>query len=222
MSPVSTSIFPTGGRQPPQHRARPRRDRLRRHQLRDSQAVFPSEGEPRYSGINMWRGVTRWKPMLSGASMVAGGLAVARQDGDLSDPSGLRRGRAAASSTGWPKSRQRPIASATGPGPVRSRISSAVRRLAFRLARCAGVHPCADSVLEFPMVDQDPLPRWSFGRGDLARRRRAPDGAARLQWRRPGDPGRARAGLGVARQRRSRCRARAYEKQRLELPHASF
>src|SRR5712671_6313166 len=28
---------------------------------------FPSEGEPRYSGVNMWRGVTRWKPILSGA-----------------------------------------------------------------------------------------------------------------------------------------------------------
>src|SRR5205085_11953867 len=23
---------------------------------------FPDEGEPRYSGVNMWRGVTRWKP----------------------------------------------------------------------------------------------------------------------------------------------------------------
>ena len=34
---------------------------------------FPGEGEPRYSGINMWRGVTRWKPILSGASMVRAG-----------------------------------------------------------------------------------------------------------------------------------------------------
>src|SRR5581483_4675409 len=34
---------------------------------------FPDEGEPRYSGVNMWRGVTRWKPMLSGASMVRAG-----------------------------------------------------------------------------------------------------------------------------------------------------
>src|SRR4029450_12270396 len=34
---------------------------------------FPDEGEPRYSGVNMWRGVTRWKPMLSGASMVGAG-----------------------------------------------------------------------------------------------------------------------------------------------------
>src|SRR3954471_4265238 len=34
---------------------------------------YPGEGEPRYSGVNMWRGVTRWKPMLSGASMVRAG-----------------------------------------------------------------------------------------------------------------------------------------------------
>src|SRR3979490_1613895 len=34
---------------------------------------FPDEGEPRYSGVNMWRGVTRWQPMLSGASMVRAG-----------------------------------------------------------------------------------------------------------------------------------------------------
>src|ERR1700742_360528 len=34
---------------------------------------FPDEGEPRYSGVNMWRGVTRCKPMLSGASMVRAG-----------------------------------------------------------------------------------------------------------------------------------------------------
>ena len=34
---------------------------------------FPGEGEPRYSGVNMWRGVTRWKPILSGASMVRAG-----------------------------------------------------------------------------------------------------------------------------------------------------
>src|SRR4030088_1092267 len=34
---------------------------------------FPGEGEPRYSGVNMWRGVTRWKPMLSGARMVRAG-----------------------------------------------------------------------------------------------------------------------------------------------------
>ena len=35
--------------------------------------LHPEEGEPLYSGINMWRGVTRWKPILSGASMIRAG-----------------------------------------------------------------------------------------------------------------------------------------------------
>src|SRR5215207_3148432 len=32
--------------------------------------LYPDEGPPKYSGINMWRGVTRWKPILTGASMI--------------------------------------------------------------------------------------------------------------------------------------------------------
>ena len=41
--------------------------------------LYPDEGEPRYSGCNMWRGVTRWPRFLSGASMVrAGWLATGK------------------------------------------------------------------------------------------------------------------------------------------------
>ncbi len=32
--------------------------------------LYPDEGPPKYSGINMWRGITRWKPFLTGASMI--------------------------------------------------------------------------------------------------------------------------------------------------------
>ena len=35
--------------------------------------LFPGEGPPAYQGINMWRGVTRMKPFLSGASMAVAG-----------------------------------------------------------------------------------------------------------------------------------------------------
>jgi len=35
--------------------------------------LHPREGEPHYSGVNMWRGVTAWAPFLSGASMVRAG-----------------------------------------------------------------------------------------------------------------------------------------------------
>ncbi len=41
--------------------------------------LYPDEGPPRYSGVNMWRGVTAHKPFLSGASMVrAGWLSVGK------------------------------------------------------------------------------------------------------------------------------------------------
>ncbi|HCN70559.1 MAG TPA: flavin-dependent oxidoreductase, partial [Pusillimonas sp.] len=41
--------------------------------------LYPNEGTPRYSGVNMWRGTTHMKPYLSGASMVrAGWLSVGK------------------------------------------------------------------------------------------------------------------------------------------------
>ena len=46
----------------------------------------------------------------------------------------------------------------------------------------------ADVVLKFPMVDQDPLPRWTLRPPDAARRCRAPDVSARRQRRRAVDP----------------------------------
>jgi len=59
----------------------------------------------------------------------------------------------------------------------------------------------ADAILEYPMVDQDPLPRWSFGRltllGDaahpattqvvLANRKARPDAILQEVYRRTGD-----------------------------------
>ena len=32
--------------------------------------LYPDEGPPHYTGVTMWRGVTVWRPHLSGASMV--------------------------------------------------------------------------------------------------------------------------------------------------------
>ena len=31
--------------------------------------LFPDEGDPKYTGYNMWRGVAPWTPFLTGASM---------------------------------------------------------------------------------------------------------------------------------------------------------
>ena len=55
---------------------------------------YPSEGAPHFGGINMWRGVTRRKPFLSGASVTRIGT-VAR--GKMVMISGRRTPRAASS-----------------------------------------------------------------------------------------------------------------------------
>jgi len=133
--------------------------------------LFPDEGEPRYSGVNMWRGVTRWKPMLSGASMVRAGwlshgkmviypIRAAGHDGlqlinwvaEIETPNYRKRD--------W--NREGALADFIGP----------FADWHFDWLDVPAFIRAADSVLEFPMVDQDPLPRWSFGRitllGDAA------------------------------------------------------
>ncbi len=133
--------------------------------------LFPDEGEPRYSGVNMWRGVTRWKPILSGASMVragwlshgkmviypirpagADGLQLVNWVAEIETPNYLKRD--------WNR---------------RGSIEDFIGAFAdwhFDWLDVPAFIRAADGVLEFPMVDQDPLPRWSFGRltllGDAA------------------------------------------------------
>jgi 2-polyprenyl-6-methoxyphenol hydroxylase-like FAD-dependent oxidoreductase len=127
---------------------------------------FPDEGEPRYSGVNMWRGVTRWKPMLSGASMVRAGwlshgkmviypIRAAGSDGlqlinwvaEIETPHYRRRD--------WNRA------------GARDDFIGAFADWHFDWLDVPAFIRAADSVLEFPMVDQDPLPRWSFGRATL-------------------------------------------------------
>src|SRR5262249_41632468 len=127
---------------------------------------FPDEGEPRYSGVNVWRGVTRWKPMLSGASMVRAGwlshgkmviypIRAADSDGlqlinwvaEIETPTYRKRD--------WNRA-----------GSLDDFIGAFADWHFDWLDVPAFIH-AADSVLEFPMVDQDPLPRWSFGRVTL-------------------------------------------------------
>ena len=96
---VSVHFSDGPGGAAPQHRARPRRDRLRRHQFGDPQAVFPGR---RRAALFRRQHVARRDAMEADAvrrQHGAGGMAVARQDGDLSDPPRRRR-RAAAHQLG--------------------------------------------------------------------------------------------------------------------------
>ena len=129
--------------------------------------LYPGEGEPRYSGVNMWRGVTRWQPVLSGATMTrAGWLKTGklvhypiRNDVDA-------QGRQLVNwlweietpaYKGWDWNR---------PASVEDFISDA-ESWRFDWLDVPAFFRAADTVLEYPMVDKDPLPGWSFGRVTL-------------------------------------------------------
>jgi 2-polyprenyl-6-methoxyphenol hydroxylase-like FAD-dependent oxidoreductase len=133
--------------------------------------LFPDEGEPRYSGINMWRGVTRWKPMLSGASMVRAGWL---SHGKMVIYPIRHAGEDGLQPINWVAEIEISVYRKRDwnrPGSIDDFIG-AFADWHFDWLDVPLFIRAADSVLEFPMVDQDPLPRWSFGRitllGDAA------------------------------------------------------
>ena len=127
----------------------------------------PDEGEPRYSGVNMWRGVTIGKPILSGASMVRAGwldrgkLVVYPIQNDV-DGNGNQL-------LNWLAEIETPH-HVTRDWNRRGHLDDFIDAYAdwhFDWLDVPAMMRAAESVLEYPMVDQDPLDRWSFGRVTL-------------------------------------------------------
>ena len=135
---------------------------------------YPDEGPPKWQGILMWRGVTVGKPFLGGNTMVQAGhhnqkfvcYPISRAHADRGEAlinwiCDLHMGDGALPSReDWNK-----------PG----RLEDFLPRFAdwnFGWLDVPEVIRNAHTILEFPMVDRDPLPRWSHGRitllGDAA------------------------------------------------------
>src|ERR1051325_2356685 len=129
--------------------------------------LHPSEGDPIYSGVNMWRGTTVWEPILTGASMIrAGWLTPAKivlypirdnVDG---------RGRQLVN---WVVEIETPTHLARD-WNRRGRLDDFLGPLEswhFDWLDVPALIRAAQQVFEFPMVDQDPLPFWTRGRVTL-------------------------------------------------------
>jgi len=129
--------------------------------------LHPDEGPPLYSGVNMWRGVSVWEPILTGASMIrAGWLANGkmviypiRNDVD-SQGRQLVNWVAELATTRY---KQRDW---SRPGDINDFIG-AFKDWHFDWLDVPALLGAAETILEFPMVDQDPLPWWTRGRVTL-------------------------------------------------------
>jgi 2-polyprenyl-6-methoxyphenol hydroxylase-like FAD-dependent oxidoreductase len=129
--------------------------------------LHPSEGDPLYSGVNMWRGTTVWPPILTGASMIrAGWLTPAKivvyPIRNNVDPAGRQL-------VNWVVEIETPEHT-TRDWNRRGRLEDFIGPLSdwhFDWLDVPAFIRAAEQVFEFPMIDQDPLPFWTRGRVTL-------------------------------------------------------
>ena len=129
--------------------------------------LYPDEGDPIYSGVNMWRGATWWPPFLTGASFVrAGWLESGKM---IIYPIRNRldaRGRQLISWVGEFYTPKHKLRDWNRAGDLDDFIH-VFEDWKFEWLDVPAMIRGAETILEYPMVDQEPLPRWSFGQVTL-------------------------------------------------------
>jgi 5-methylphenazine-1-carboxylate 1-monooxygenase len=130
---------------------------------------YPDEGPPKWQGILMWRGVTVGKPYLGGATMVQAGhhtqkfvcYPISRAHADRGEAlinwiCDLHMGDSATP----------PREDWNRPGSLEDFLPR-YKDWDFGWLDVPDVIRKAHAIYEFPMVDRDPLPRWSHERVTL-------------------------------------------------------
>lgn len=133
------------------------------------QKFYPAEGPPKWNGAVLWRAVSEAPPYLSGRSMIMAGHQDQKFVCYPIGPEEARRGRSLVnwiaelrfpSDTPWNREDW------NRPG----RITDFLPRFEswnFGWLDVPGLIRATEAVYEFPMVDRDPVARWSFDRVTL-------------------------------------------------------
>ncbi|MEQ6247498.1 flavin-dependent oxidoreductase [Sulfitobacter sp. HNIBRBA3233] len=131
--------------------------------------IAPDEGPPPWAGAILWRGTTQAKPFLSGASMALighEGLRFVVYPISHPDPeTGL-------ATINWICNLQTDPSKGFRKEDYSRRANlddflPAFEPIRFDWMDAPALIRAAEEVFEYPMVDRDPLPRWTFGRVTL-------------------------------------------------------
>ena len=128
--------------------------------------LYPHEGEPRFAQQILWRGAVEAEPFLDGKTMIVAGhfhqrivvYPIAR----------ATRGKLL---TNWicqmmvPD--QAPLTENWNRRVEKEKVLSAFARWRFAWLDLTALVEHSDDIYEFPLVDRDPVPAWSFGRVTL-------------------------------------------------------
>jgi 2-polyprenyl-6-methoxyphenol hydroxylase-like FAD-dependent oxidoreductase len=128
---------------------------------------YPQEGPLVFRGINLWRGVTRMQPFLTGRSIARVG---ARHRTLIIYPIRNNIDAAGNQLVNWVGEIEGDTAAPidwSKPGRPDDYYPP-YKDWSFDWLDVAAMVRNAEVVLSYPMVDRDPLPRWTFGRMTLA------------------------------------------------------
>ena len=130
--------------------------------------LFPDEGGPRYAGKLLWRATTEAAPFLTGRSMIMAGHAAQKFVAYPICPEVASSGRSLinwiaelAADTVMPERRD------WNRRGSKTDFAGAFAAWRFDWLDVPALIEGAAEVFEFPMIDRDPLQRWSFGRVTL-------------------------------------------------------
>lgn len=130
--------------------------------------LHPAEGEPNYTGYNMWRGVAPWPRILTGASLTrvgwltTGKMVIYPIRNAVNDRDDQLINWVFEIETDTYRSRR----DWTLPGRIED-VLAHVQDWRFDWLDVPAMLQASEVVLEYPMVDQDPLPWWTAGRVTL-------------------------------------------------------
>ena len=130
---------------------------------------YPDEGPPRYSGRMLWRATTERAPFLGGRSMVWAGHDSQKFVCYPISADAMRSGRA---QVNWIAELRVPMELTPSRTDWNRRVEKDVFRAPFQSWNFGWLNvpeliDQAEAVYEFPMVDRDPVPRWTHGRVTL-------------------------------------------------------
>jgi len=126
--------------------------------------LYPDEGPPRWNGAIMWRGVAEAPPLLDGRTMVMAGHA--RQKFVAYPIRAARDGRQAINFVAELRREGGGVLTEREDWSRPGRLDDflpAFERWRFDWLDVPALIRAAGETWVYPMIDRDPLPRWSFG-----------------------------------------------------------
>lgn len=127
-------------------------------------ALYPDEGAAQANGVVMWRGTSRVPPFLDGTTMIVSGDDTRRI---VLYP--IRRTDSGDVMVNWVAAQPAPGGVVPRPGRPGDlvRFHDTFDAWRFDWLDIPGIISAADELWEYPMLDRNPLPRWTFGRVTL-------------------------------------------------------